>query len=377
MDRLVSHIEFLLHHYNCVIIPDFGGFVVNAVHSREGEGGAILPPACELVFNRDLTYNDGLMAQSYMKTYRLNFDSATLEIQNGVRDLKHRLYDYREVKLGPLGSFTMHEDKRIVYTPTTFYRPAFFGLSKVALKPLAVGEEAVPTTSVVPLYPETRAEERTKRARIASISAAAVAVIAVMLLFFPVGDSTVGRHSARMLSETEWFWSKPTAVQRPIAEPGELPLGTTAEEVAPYAGTASSIEAVPATDIVPVVESISLAEIASSIEAAPTVEVSSSANIASEQIAPVATVAGEGSRSVSEAAPKYYIILGVFSGTQTAQKMTDELMENGFANIGWLNRASRIDVYVASFTEEAAARVYLKEVHAQYPNYSDAWILKR
>lgn len=39
MNRLVSHIEFLLHHHNCVIIPDFGGFVVNAVHSREGEGG--------------------------------------------------------------------------------------------------------------------------------------------------------------------------------------------------------------------------------------------------------------------------------------------------------------------------------------------------
>ncbi|MGI6573314.1 MAG: hypothetical protein ACOX19_07865 [Fermentimonas sp.] len=293
MNRLVSHIEFLLHHHNCVIIPDFGGFVVNAVHSREGEGCAILPPACELVFNRDLTYNDGLMAQSYMKTYRLTFDSATLEIQNGVRDLKHRLYDYREVELGPLGSFTMHEDKRIVYTPTTFYRPAFFGLSKVALKPLAVGEEAVPTTNVVPLYPETRPEERTKRVRIASISAAAVAIIAVMLLFFPVGDSTVGRHSAQMLSETEWFWSKPNAVQRPVAEPGELPLGTTAEEVAPSAGTASSIEAVPATDIVPVVESISSSEIASSIEAAPTVEVSSSANIAPEQIVPAATMEGK------------------------------------------------------------------------------------
>ena len=45
MDRLVSHIEFLLHHHNCVIIPDFGGFVVNAVHSREGEEGILRLPA--------------------------------------------------------------------------------------------------------------------------------------------------------------------------------------------------------------------------------------------------------------------------------------------------------------------------------------------
>lgn len=365
MDRLVSHIEFLLHHHNCVIIPDFGGFVVNAVHSRKVEEGIIFPPSCELVFNRDLTYNDGLMAQSYMKTYQLTFDSATLEIQNGVRDLKHRLYDHREVKLGPLGSLTMHEDKRIVYTPSTFYRPAFFGLSKTVLKPLAVSEEAASTTNVVPIYPETRSEERTKKVRIASISAAAVAVIAVMLLFFPVGDSTVGHHSAQMLSETDWFWSKPTTVQRPVAEPGELPSGTTAKEVVPSAGTASSIEVVPATDIVPVAESVSSAE------------TDLSADITPEQIAPAATMEGEESHVVSEAAPKYYIILGVFSRTQTAQKMTNELTENGFTNIGWLNRAGRIDVYVASFTDKVAARVYLKEVHAQYPDYSDAWILKR
>ena len=354
MNRLVSHIEFLLHHHNCVIIPDFGGFVVNAVHSREGEGGAILPPACELVFNRDLTYNDGLMAQSYMKTYRLTFDSATLEIQNGVRDLKHRLYDYREVELGPLGSFTMHEDKRIVYTPTTFYRPAFFGLSKVALKPLAVSEEAAPATRVVPLHPETKPEQRIKRTRIASISAAAVAVIALMLLFFPVGDSTVGRHSAWMLSETEWFWSKPNAVQRPVDVKTPSSALTTSQD-----------EDIPTADILPVAESVS------------SIETTELTETVSEQIVPAATMEGKESLSVSEAAPKHYIILGVFSRTQTAQKMTDELTANGFTNIGWLERAGRIDVYVASFTDEAAARVYLKEVHAQYPNYSDAWILKR
>ncbi len=365
MNRLVSHIEFLLHHHNCVIIPDFGGFVVNAVHSREGEGGAILPPACELVFNRDLTYNDGLMAQSYMKTYRLNFDSATLEIQNGVRDLKHRLYDHREVELGPLGSFTMHDDKRIVYTPATFYRPDFFGLSKVALKPLSESQEVVPTTNVVPLHPETRTGFRTQKVRIASISAAAVAVIAVMLLFFPVGDSTVGRHSAQMLSEMEWFRGKPTTMQRPVAKLDGSQLEATAEDVAPSGGTTSLIEVVPATDIVPVAESVSSAD------------TDLSADIAPGQIEPASTMAGEGSHSVSEDVPKYYIILGVFSRTQTAQKMTDELTENGFTNIGWMERAGRIDVYVASFSDEAAAKVYLKEVHAQYPDYSDAWILKR
>ena len=34
MNEMVSHIEFLLHEHNCVIIPDFGGFVVNTQPSR-------------------------------------------------------------------------------------------------------------------------------------------------------------------------------------------------------------------------------------------------------------------------------------------------------------------------------------------------------
>src|SRR5690554_1392914 len=103
MNRLISHIEFLLHEYNCVIIPGFGGFVVNPIHTRRENGNVFNAPSCELVFNRDLTYNDGLMAQSYMKTYDLSFESATLEIQNGVRELKHRLHDRRHLELGQLG----------------------------------------------------------------------------------------------------------------------------------------------------------------------------------------------------------------------------------------------------------------------------------
>ncbi len=337
MDRLVSHIEFLLHHHNCVIIPDFGGFVVNAIHSREEERGGILPPACELVFNRNLTYNDGLMAQSYMKTYQLTFDSATLEIQKGVRDLKHRLYDHHKIELGPLGSFTMHEDKRIVYAPASFTRPSFFGLSNTTLKPLAINGEVDPISKVVPLNPETSHESRTKKLRIASISAAAVAVIAIMLLLFPVSDSTVGRHSARILSETEWFRIKPSTIQHPAEVADEPRLETITEETVP------------------------------------------TSSITNELVVPAPAMVEEGLNEVLEevSLPKYYIIMGVFSGTMTAQKMTDELSENGFTNTGWLERPGRIDVYVASFTDEMAARVYLKEIHVQYPAYSDAWILKR
>lgn len=345
MNRLVSHIEFLLHDHNCVIIPGFGGFVVNALHARTAGEGVLHAPTCELVFNRDLTYNDGLMAQSYMKTYQLSFDTATLEIEKGIRDLKHRLHDHRHVELGQLGSLTMHDDKRFVYSPATFTRPAFFGLSKTELKPLT---ELIPASeersNVVPLKPDTRQ----RRARVASISAAAVAVIAVMLLIFPVSDATTGRQSARMLSEAEWFRPRSAASQHAanIANPPGYERGS--REIP--AATASGEE-----DTTLPAEANVFPE-----------EVSNAPGVTE-----VTTVAG------NEDAPRYYIVMGVFTNSETARKMTSELNQRGFTGVEWLERPGRIDVYAASFTDEAAARIYLREVHGQYPTYSDAWILKR
>src|SRR5690554_3462285 len=51
MNQLIYHIEFLLHEHNCVIIPDLGGFVINAIQSSRDSNNALMPPSCELVFN--------------------------------------------------------------------------------------------------------------------------------------------------------------------------------------------------------------------------------------------------------------------------------------------------------------------------------------
>ena len=76
-------------------------------------------------------------------------------------------------------------------------------------------------------------------------------------------------------------------------------------------------------------------------------------------------------------APKYYIVMGVFKGVESAEKTTKLLLDEGFHQTGWLKRSDRIDVYAASFTDKNAADVYLKEVHKKFPRHADAWILKR
>jgi hypothetical protein len=316
MNQLVSHIEFLLHEHNCVIIPEFGGFVVNTLSARRDGIAAFHAPVCELVFNSDLTHNDGLLAQSYMKADHLTFESATRKIEQAVQELKLQLYEQRRVELAKLGSFNIDENKRIIYTPAAFVRPAFFGLTKATLKPVI--QLQAPVSASKP-------ENRRKGIRAASVSAVAVAVIAVLMFVLPVSDTTMGRQSAQMLSETGLFRSKPAQTVNQIADKQ----------------AAASSES-------PTAPSVTLPE---------------------ENITETGPVYQNG--------PAYYIVMGVYERSDVAQQITESLKGEGFSQTAWLERPGRIDVYTASFTDKTEAEEYLRALHKQYPAHADAWILKR
>ena len=191
--NLLSHIEFLLHTHDCVVVTDLGGFVVNEVPAyREGVSN-FHASACELAFNRDLRHNDGLLAQSYMKTDALTFEAASRKIEQEVQALKNRLREQRHLDLGKLGTFTMHSDERFVYTPAAFVRPAFFGLQTASLKPLI--------QMPVPMLPPKHETQRLRR-----FSARAAAVVAAGLLLFalPNNESAMNRQSAGVFPESSW-----------------------------------------------------------------------------------------------------------------------------------------------------------------------------
>lgn len=308
MNQLISHIEFLLHEHNCVIIPDFGGFVVNTIPPHRDGIAAFHAPGCELVFNRDLIHNDGLLAQSYMKNGSMAFEPAMQKVEQDVRELKRQLREQRRVDMGKLGSFDMHDDKRFVYTPGSFVRPSLFGLTQAVLKPLI---------QIQPVIPVRKNGSRQRWGRSAGLTAAAVAAIALLMLILPVSDTTIVRQSARMISEPGWLWPK---VSQPVSN------------------IAIEDEIVNVTDT----------------PAFDTPE-----------------------QDVTDNLPRYYIVMGVYKGVESAQKTTQLLLDEGFHQAGRLERPDRIDVYAASFTDKTAAEVYLREVHKKFPMHTDAWILKR
>ena len=89
MLELEMHILRLLLDNDCVIIPNFGGFVahhVNAYYDKEEK--AYFPPTRSIGFNPQLTTNDSLLAQSYVDAYDISYPEALKRIGENVEAIK-------------------------------------------------------------------------------------------------------------------------------------------------------------------------------------------------------------------------------------------------------------------------------------------------
>ena len=93
MNGLEKHLEILLLHHDCVIVPGFGGFIAHHVVAKYDEqDGTFVPPMRILGFNSSLTsINDSLLAQSYIDTYDISYPEALKIIEDEVSKLKSSL----------------------------------------------------------------------------------------------------------------------------------------------------------------------------------------------------------------------------------------------------------------------------------------------
>lgn len=112
---LSKHIEVLLRHHNCVIVPAFGGFIADyrsAVIDRDNN--RILPPAKNVLFNAKLTNNDGLLANTIAVKEELSYPKALEFISNRVNFWKDALQNGERVEVGEVG-FLYRQGDQIVF----------------------------------------------------------------------------------------------------------------------------------------------------------------------------------------------------------------------------------------------------------------------
>lgn len=133
MHRFVEYISDLLFLHDCVIIPDFGGFICNYKGAAIDEAtGMINPPSKDILFNRNLTHNDGLLANWIVSKDHVPYEKAVQQIEIFGEDIKARLNQRQRVAFGSIGVFTTDRRFNIIFeSGATNFLSDTFGMEKV------------------------------------------------------------------------------------------------------------------------------------------------------------------------------------------------------------------------------------------------------
>ena len=176
--NLANYISDLLYRYNCVIIPDFGGFVTNKIGAKVNEtSNTFYPPAKQITFNSHLKVNDGLLTNYIASSENITFEKASRIIALSVTKWKNEI-NTKPIQIGAVGVLTLNENDQIIFEPNTTvnYLTESFGLTSVASESIKRN-----ITKVKPLIPILKKEN--KKGIPTFIKYAATAAIMLTLSF--------------------------------------------------------------------------------------------------------------------------------------------------------------------------------------------------
>lgn len=198
--QLSKYINDLLYRYDCVIVPNFGGFVTNTIGTQIDKAThTFTPPSKQVSFNINLTHNDGLLANHIATDLQISFDEASQKISKTVEQW---LYEVKNstLTLEKIGSF-QYQDQQLVFEPaqTDNYLTASYGLSTVDAT--VILKEAAPTEKETIVIPTTAPVQKSYAKVIGTV--AAVALLFVGTSYFASRQSNANELQAQQQITTQ------------------------------------------------------------------------------------------------------------------------------------------------------------------------------
>lgn len=145
MSLIALHINYLLRHHDCVVMPGLGAFVASHQAAMiDSARGIMLPPRRVVGFNADITHDDGLIASSISRQLQISYDRAAARVSDEINALKRQLDNDREIAFPKLGLMSKTDDGLMVFEPfdTNVVSATTMALPSVKLTPLTTGTVA-------------------------------------------------------------------------------------------------------------------------------------------------------------------------------------------------------------------------------------------
>ena len=168
--RVSGEIKNLLHDYDCVIIPELGGFVTNYRPARYDEARSIFhPPGKDISFNRSLKKSDGLLTSFISEKDSISFESASDLIKKEVEEYYTVLNRGERIEFERVGILYFDKSKSLRFHPydQVNYLAEAFGLQSIYAPEIAKkAEQQAPakseekTARVIPMAQEKPTSEK-------------------------------------------------------------------------------------------------------------------------------------------------------------------------------------------------------------------------
>ena len=147
MKKPVSYYIYeLLFIHDCVIVPDFGGFVANKKPAQLNKTtGSLTPPSKQILFNRNLKTNDGLLITHIVNQEKISQEKAKDYVKLFSNESNQKLTVSKVLRMDKVGLFTLGKEENIIFIQdeSENYSLESFGLKPTYNKPIKRETEAL------------------------------------------------------------------------------------------------------------------------------------------------------------------------------------------------------------------------------------------
>jgi cell division septation protein DedD len=135
---VVHYISELLFLHDCVIVPEFGGFVGNRKPAQLNKTtGGLTPPSKQILFNTNLKTNDGLLIAHIANQEGISQEIAKKNVTSFANESNTKLNTSKVLRIDKIGLFTLGKEGNIIYLQdsSTNYSLDAFGMKTTYQKP--------------------------------------------------------------------------------------------------------------------------------------------------------------------------------------------------------------------------------------------------
>ncbi|HXA02665.1 MAG TPA: SPOR domain-containing protein [Cytophagaceae bacterium] len=134
-----KYIKELLFDHECVVLPEFGGFITHYVSAEiHPITNKFSPPAKRVAFNEQIKLNDGLLISTIAYHENIGTDQAAHELRAFIEKVKGDLKTDNLFVIKDIGKFFYNPENRLEFEPgnNINFLEENFGLTELFFKPI-------------------------------------------------------------------------------------------------------------------------------------------------------------------------------------------------------------------------------------------------